>query len=176
MVPLVTSQRAPVRTCFLTNRAAGNPVLLEISLKGTFLFLHAEPFFFFLNRWSRDISVFSRLGSTSACFFVSSERFAPSRGSSLCCRSYASLPLTAVCGSELSAFTPDDIRVDNTHMCNTRLVSRRPVVAEKQLWRPSVRSYTLNTAGMPADLGGRGGGVGSRSEDKDGIFEGNRWN
>lgn len=47
-------------------------------------------------------------------------------------------------------------------------------MAEKQLWRPSVRSYTLNTAGMPAIflLGGRGGGVGSRSEDKDGIFEG----
>lgn len=69
VVPLVTSQRALVRTCFLTNRAAGNPVLLEISLKGTFFFARRAFFFFFWNRWSRDISVFSRLGSTSTCFF-----------------------------------------------------------------------------------------------------------
>lgn len=56
VVPLVTSQRTLVRTCFLTNRAAGNPVLLEMSLKGTFFFCTQS---LFLNRWSRDICVFT---------------------------------------------------------------------------------------------------------------------
>lgn len=143
--------------------------------KGNFYVFVAHRAFFFLIDRSRDISGFSRLGSTSTCFFffVSSERFAPSRGSSLCCRSYASLPLTAVCSSELSAFTPDDIRVDNT--CNTRLVFRRPVAAEQQLYRPPVRSHALDTAGTPAHPS-RSVGVrrGRKSELKTetGFFEG----
>lgn len=154
MVPLVTSQRAPVRTCFLTNRAAGNPVLLEISLKGTF-FLQAEPFFFFfLNRWSRDISVFSRLGSTSTRFFCflrafrSLSRIEHPFVAALTQPSH-SLQSAAVS----SALSPPTISEWTTRTCATRgwcLAGRSWQKSSSGV--QSVRSYTLNTAGMPADL------------------------
>lgn len=180
MVPLVTSQRALCQDMLSHKQSSREPGAVGNFVKGNFFFfLHAEPFFFFfLNRWSRDISVLSRLGSTSTCFFVSSERFAPSRGSSLCCRSYASLPLTAVCGSELSAFTPT-ISEWTTRTCATRgwcLAGRSWQKSSSGVHPYAPTHSTRRECRLIFLLGGRGGGVGSRSEDKDGIFEGNRWN
>lgn len=78
-----------------------------------------------------------------------------------------------------SALSPPTISEWTTRTCATRgwcLAGRSWQKSSSGVHPYAPTHSTRRECRLIFLLGGRGGRVGSRSEDKDGIFEGNRWN